>query len=78
MTNTSVYYIIPLVMFLLMLVTSSHEKSISNAASIVGLVFFGYIHQHSPIVAFFGLSLVIFVMQIRAIVNHRKDSFLKR
>jgi len=72
------YYVVPLVMLMLMLVTKSYEKSISNAATIVGLLYYSYAVNYSIDAAFAGLAIVVFMMQIRAIINHNQDRLIKR
>jgi len=78
MDDLSMSYVVPLVMFMLMLVTGSYRKSFTNAVSITSLMIAGYIYQFSHIGAFYIMAASIFIMQIRAIINHRHDSFLKR
>jgi uncharacterized membrane protein YfhO len=72
------YFIVPLMMTLLMIVTKSYTRSISNAFSVLGLLFFAYVVSYSLDLAFYGLAFIVFVMQIRAITNNNVDSFLKR
>jgi uncharacterized membrane protein YfhO len=72
------YFTVPLIMALLMIVTKSYTKSISNAFTIIGLLFFAYAVNYSLDLAFYGLAFIIFAMQIRAIINHNIDTFIKR
>ena len=78
MMSISLFYTVPLVMFMLMIVTKSYKKSISNAVSVTALLIAGYIYQYSEIYSFLVMSVSIFAMQLRAIVNHDDDKLLKR
>ena len=78
MIEGSLFYMIPVVMFLLMLVTKSYKKSVTNSVSISALLIAGYIYPASPTNAFLVMATSIFIMQIRAIVNHKNDRWIKR
>ena len=78
MMSISLFYTVPLVMFMLMIVTKSYKKSISNAVSVTALLVAGYIYQYSEIYSFLVMWVSIFAMQLRAIVNHDDDKLLKR
>lgn len=78
MIGISLFYTIPLVMFMLMIVTKSYKNSISNAVSVTALLIAGYVYQYSEIYAFLVIAVSVFLMQLRAIVNHDEDKLLKR
>ena len=78
MMSISLFYTVPLVMFMLMVVTKSYKKSISNAVSVTALLIAGYIYQYSGIYSFLVMWVSIFAMQLRAIVNNDDDKLLKR
>ena len=81
MNDGSIFYIVPLVMFLVMIATKLYETSLSTAISVCALLVSSYLytaHIVSVNTAFLIMSGGIFLVEIRAIINRNQDKWVKR
>lgn len=77
-TSCEAFYLVPLLLFLIVMATGAYKKSYSLLVISIALVLAGFAYKYDPLCSLGIMSTAVFILTLRSIYNHKNDMLVKR